>query len=412
MLRVCLTALFVALPLHADPGLLEQAEELLYKVDTQTTGTEARYRLADQAQALCEKAAAAHPKDPAPLLCIARALTTSDLQHPESCRPGACERAIAEMLKARAIDGRGVEAERIASELGIVYSRVGKFQEALTEYDLALRLVDSERSPAMLDDYGRSVLYGNSAETLMAMGRLDEAIVRYRQAEETAVPDSDAHKLAQWGLGVALDRDEQVEKSRLAVSLAIEKDPTMSKLSDDHVFFEPAGDKFYYLALGHEVSGERKEALAAFNDYLAAQPHGRWARRARAHADALKKAPEQRPLPPFEVSIGDPLVQRGLRTPEQVAATLHEHESDLKLCYARALRNGVPRAQLTGSMHITILLHSSGYPMSGVQLLETSVRDAGLAQCVCEVAQSWRFPPVDAQEPEPLLVPITFGKQP
>src|SRR5262249_32835517 len=159
------------------------------------------------------------------------------------------------------LDKNGIDAEHIASELGIVYSRLGAFEEALAEYDRALGLVESERRPNALDDSSdRAVLYGNSAETLMALGRLDQAIGRYRLAEAAAPPGDTEWQLAEWGLGVALDRDEQVEKSREAISRALGADPNMAELSSDGVFFEPAGDKRYYEALGHEVAGDRDKA--------------------------------------------------------------------------------------------------------------------------------------------------------
>src|SRR5262249_9458164 len=142
-----------------------------------------RFAIADQAQALCEQAARERPKDPAPHIVLARILTIADPQHPEVCRPKACERAIAELKEARRLDGNGAEAQRIASELGLVLSRVGAYEDALAEYDRALKLADPERRPSVFDEYGRSVLYGNSAETLMALGRLDQAIERYRLAE-------------------------------------------------------------------------------------------------------------------------------------------------------------------------------------------------------------------------------------
>jgi tetratricopeptide (TPR) repeat protein len=404
-------ALLVSASAHAEPSAMEQAEELFYRIAQHSTAgdTELRFRLADQAQALCEKVAAARSKDPAPLLCIARALTISDLAHPESCRPGACERAIRELGRARALDAKGIEAERIASELGIVYSRVGKFDEALAEYDRALRLVDAERRPDVLEDTNRSVLYGNSAETLMAMGRLDDAIARYRQAEEAAAPGGVEHKLALWGLGVALDRDEQVEKSREAIARAIEKDPTMSRLSDEAVFFEPPGDKSYYLGLGHEVAGERKEAMAAFNDYLAAQPRGRWVRRARAHVDALKKAPpDVHSSSPIEITIGDPFVPQPVRKPAQLAATLHEHDADLRLCHERAARAGVPRAQLRGQLRLLMMITPAGYPLP-VEVMDSSTLAQDLVQCVREVAVNWRFSAVDGEDAEHLVIPIIFG---
>jgi tetratricopeptide (TPR) repeat protein len=411
-MRLFLAALVLSASAWADPSPLEQADALLDKLAA-ASSAEARFHLADEARALCEKAAAARPKDAAPHLCISRSLTVADLAHPESCRKGACERAVSELQRARELDKNGVEAERISSELGIVFSRLGRFPEALAEYDLALRLVDSERIPSAMEDpsRSRSVLYGNSAETLMAMGRLGEAIERYRQADEAAGSGTIESKLALWGLGVALDRDEQVEKSRQAVSRAMDKDPTMAHLSDEAVFFEPAGDKLYYLALGHEQVGERKEALARWNDYLLSQPRAAWARRARAHIDAIKKAPPEPKLgPPIEVFIGMPTIGRSQRSLAAIAIALHEHEDDLRVCYQRALRLGAARADLLGDVQIIMEILPYGRVLSDLRLESTSVKDPGLIHCVEEVIRNWRFPAVSGMDPDLLSVPIRFGK--
>src|SRR5439155_3175520 len=238
----CLVLMCISTPAHA--GLVEQAEQLLRSV-SQIRDRDRRFAIADQAQALCEQAIRERPREAAPHIVLARILTVADPQHPEACRPKACERAITELKEARRLDGNGAESERIAAELGLVLSRLGAYEDALAEYDRALKLVDPERRPSVFEDYGRSVLFGNSAETLMALGRIPEAIERYRQAEAVATPGDIEWELAEWGLGVALDRDEQVDKSSQAVQRALDFDPTMAHLTDDSVFFEPAGDKRY-----------------------------------------------------------------------------------------------------------------------------------------------------------------------
>jgi tetratricopeptide (TPR) repeat protein len=397
---------------RAEPTPVARAEMLLQRVEVERDAAR-RFALADEAQALCEKAIAESPKDPGPHEVLARALTTVDPDHPEACRPGACERAVAELKRARQLDGGGVDAERIASELGIILSRVGAFAEALTEYDRALRLVESERRPSSFEETaGRAVLYGNSAETLMALGRLDEAVERYRQSEAAASPGDLEWQLAEWGLGVALDRDEQVEKARAAIERALDYDPTMARLSGEGVFFEPAGDKHYYEALGHEVAGDREQALAGWRAFVAAQPASRWARRARAHLEALRRgAPSTAPaaidLAQAPVRVGEPMALRPVRSPAQLTATLHQHEDDVRLCYARALRQG-PRER--GELRLGLEVQPSGYLGTRARVLTTTLTSQALVRCIELAASAWRFPSVESHEVETVIVPLELGR--
>lgn len=397
--------LFVPVRVYA--GAVEQAEQLLHTV-SQTRDRDRRFALADQALALCEQAAREHPRDPGLRIMIARALTVADVQHPEACRPHACDRAIAELKEARRLDTTGTEAERIASELGLVLSRVGAYEEALAEYDRALKLVDAERRPSVFEDSGRSVLYGNSAETLMALGRIDRAIDRYRQAEASAPMNEIEWELAQWGLGVALDRDEQIEKSRQAIQRALDIDPAMSHLADESVFFEPAGDKRYYEALGHEVAGDRELALAAWRAFIADSPSSPYVRRAKAHIAELKRAPASTSVDPARVRIGvgDIVDLRGVRSGSELRDVVQQHEDELRLCYARALRS---EPTTRGEMRLQMMIDPSGWLTTRARVLLSTVNESALQHCVELTASNWRFPLSDVVEAEEVIVTLLFG---
>src|SRR5262249_38179212 len=107
-----LVPLCIPSPTRASP--IEQAEKLL-RSTSEIRDRDRRFAVADQAKALCEQAIKERPRDPTPHMMLARALTIADPQHPEACRPHACERAITELKEARRLDANGGEAQRIAS---------------------------------------------------------------------------------------------------------------------------------------------------------------------------------------------------------------------------------------------------------------------------------------------------------
>lgn len=404
---VALLAL-LCVPSPARAGAVEQAEQLMRTI-SQTRDRERRFAIADQAQALLEQAIRERPRDPAAHIVLAHVLVVADLDHPERCRPRACERAIAELNEARKLDVGGAEAEDIASDLGLVYSRTGAYEDALAEYDRALKLVETDRRPSQFEDYGRAILYGNSAETLMALGRLPEAIERYRQAEANSAVGEIEWELAEWGLGVALDRDEQLEKSRQAIQRALDFDPTMSHLTDDTVFFEPAGDKHYYEALGHEVAGDRELALAAWRAFLSESPNSQYARRARAHLAELKRSgPVVAAVDPSRVhlSIGEIMDLRGVRPAASLREVVQLHSDELRLCYARALRTD-PTAK--GELRLQLVLDPSGWLVMRARTLLSTVSSSTLSHCVELAASAWRFSVSDVLEPEEVIVTLLFG---
>lgn len=393
-----------------DSAPLERAEALLQRARLERN-LKARSALADEAAALCARAEQAAPKDPLPHLLLARALSIPDPDHPEACRAGACERASAELDRARALDTAGAEGEQIASEMGIVLSRLGRFQQALVEYDRALGLVPTERRPSSLDDSGaRAILFGNSAETLMALGRLAESIDRYRQAGAASFFGGLEWELSQWGLGVALDRDGQVEKSRAAIERALDLDPTLARLDDEDVFFEPAGDKHYYQALGHEVAGDREPAVAGWRAFLAEVPASPYAARARAHLELLRRAPAGHDTDPGQVKvvIGMPQVLRAVRGAARLKETITARQQDLRTCYLRALRT---EPRLSTELRLGIELAPAGWVGQRARVLLSTANAPKLSRCIELAASNWRFPPSIVQENEEFIVPIQFGRE-
>jgi tetratricopeptide (TPR) repeat protein len=187
-------------------------------------------------------------------------------------------------------------AERIAAwfRLGIVRSRLGRYREAASAY-----------AAVVADGAADSAVYSNFAEVLMAAGRLHDAEARYRDAISAAADlgtgerRERAHELAlaYYGLAVALDRDEQPMAAREAMMRALGNDPTASVLkvasmSGGDLFFVPEGDVFYYLGLAAEAEGRDSDADAAFQEFIARAPHGRWVHAAETHL--ARKTPGKR----------------------------------------------------------------------------------------------------------------------
>jgi hypothetical protein len=98
--------------------------------------------------------------------------------------------------------------------------------------------------------------------------------------------------LAYYGLGVALDRDEQGQAAREAIARALMHDGKMALLDAardgrSDVFFVPPGDVHYYRGLALMVMGRPREATDAFQRFLTEQRGSRWQKRAEAHLLAL-----------------------------------------------------------------------------------------------------------------------------
>jgi tetratricopeptide (TPR) repeat protein len=273
-------------------------------------------------------------------------------------------RAGDELLRARKDDDVDALAYDIASLLGLVYSHLGRFAEAVTEYDRALRVLAAEPDQvAQRRNQQNATLLGNSAEALMAVGRLDEAIRRYALAEQTDKTDfATLHAL---GLAVAYDRDGQTHKSREALTRSLAADPGLHLFQSDDVFFAPEGDRFYYEGLIAEGLDNRDDALRAFQEFLRAQPQSRYADRARFHIEELKKLPGISALEllranvlqaPPQLAVEDTAL-RHHRSEDDILKVARSHQLELRRCYVKGLRQ---RPRLGGDLAIALLVNRDG----------------------------------------------------
>jgi tetratricopeptide (TPR) repeat protein len=390
-------------PLKRD--LLTQAEILLDAAALTQNAAE-RFRLADEAVKLCERSGKEHPEESEAVYKLVRALTVADPDHPELCRPNRCEAALSALDGLAKRDRLGIEAGRIAAEQGIVLSRLQRYPEALAAYERALPLVVPARSPTSLEERGdMALLWCNSAETSMAVGRLEDAVRRYELTLDYATYRAPDWQLALYGLGVALDRDGQVERAKLTIARVLERDPALARLHDESVFFEPPGDVHYYEGLAHEVAGDDLRALRAFNEYLAAQPRSRYAARAKVHVAMLSRRLARAPRKEQKagVVVGSPIVDHTRRDVGAVQAYAQSHEDEMRVCYERYLREH-PASPL--NMSLALLISPFGF--AHAQVLTTTEPALQLSRCIELSVDSWRFPPLTPTEgePEQMLLPI------
>lgn len=228
----------------------------------------------EAAEAAFRRAIAASPKRPDGWFGLAR--TIDDV-------PGREEDAVSAYGKARELAPPDWDSgAEIAMGLGVLFSKLGRFEESVDEYEHVFR--------ARMSDRGRSVALANSAEALMALGRLSEAIERYRRAAEAAPGDAEAQVGARWGLCVALDRDEQIAKAAEIARQALAVDSQIAYFGRANVFFVPEGDEHYYRALAHEHAGHPDTSIDHWRRFLERLPASPWAYRAKQHLAALEAA--------------------------------------------------------------------------------------------------------------------------
>jgi tetratricopeptide (TPR) repeat protein len=290
-------------------------------------------------------------------------------------RQGRVAPAATAFARARSLARTPGEESWCALRAAIESSRAGRFEEALAEYDQHIRLGEAQADA-----------FANSAEILMALGRLGEAEDRYREAIRLAdqagssVPAHDHEEnlaLAYYGLGVALDRDEQELAAREAIARAMAHDPRLAILDGardgrSNVFFVPAGDVHYYRGLALMVEGRPREATDAFQRFLSEQRGSRYGKRAEAHLLALAAGAEGGRKSRLRlVAAGTVRADEAVPAP-LVDAALRSHPGLLERCLDEA-----PAIDESTRVSLEVTFDAAGV----VQAVKGAPAWAGFARC-------------------------------
>lgn len=223
----------------------------------------------ESALARFERALSLDPDNPEARYLAAKALASWERRAPN----GSIERRTREAMQhfeLLAAEHPLFEAENVAFELGVLYTREQDFARAEAAYARALRM--------RLGQNSRAKVLGNLAEVVMSQGDLERAVSLYEQALEDGLRHE--RVLSLWGLAVALDRLGEKSESLARARQALREDVRpMGALHQSGVFFVPAYELHYYEGLGF--------LALAYNE---ASETDKPAHLARDHARVLERA--------------------------------------------------------------------------------------------------------------------------
>ncbi len=213
----------------------------------------------------------------------------------ETMRDATLERARALLEDAGAANSPDV---RLRFDLGEIYYLLDRFERAIAVFVPALEMAPSDPAAAdalaylayayakldrsteeravyekylarVTDDRLRATAMLNLAEAEMRLGNLRDAIAGYRDTialtEQLPNGVSQTHTLilGVWGLAVALDRDGQTREGVVQARRAVMMDPDDRVIAHDpNVFFVPAYERHWYLALGAVARAEDEKQPA------------------------------------------------------------------------------------------------------------------------------------------------------
>jgi tetratricopeptide (TPR) repeat protein len=166
-----------------------------------------------------------------------------------------CERAVPLFKRALELAPKASWASNAWFSIAICASKSRDHAAESSAYASALAV---EREPRK-----RAMIYGNLAESRMALGQLPEALV----AAEAAVELDDEQPLHHWTLAVVRDRGGDFDGAVVAAIAAVTRDPIdvdgkYLHLDGPGVFFEPEFDRHWYYALGDLARAERASVAA------------------------------------------------------------------------------------------------------------------------------------------------------
>ncbi len=144
-------------------------------------------------------------------------------------------------------------------------------------------------------------IWGNLAETYMMLGKMEEAIEAYHIALRLGADESTAY-----GLAVALDRDGSPAEALEVIRSQSEElfRRYRNRYSRGEIFYVPKGEEFYYLALVYEAWGRLPESIEFWKQFIQSGAHPQFQGRAKQHLDALqtrlKAQPQKLQRQPYE----------------------------------------------------------------------------------------------------------------
>lgn len=293
---------------------MREGDEHVLQANSESMSLAQRRRQVQLAITSYKAAAAARPKEAEPLFRIAATLQSfyldscidmpqfgitrspfKDCSQPDAIDPNVAQQVIDAYNAAEQrapLDPRfsGNDGDSVLFERAILNTKLA------TPKSLELAAKDYERYLERNDGKGANIetTWSNLAETYMMLGRLDDSIDAYR---EIGTP---AHVSTVYGAAVALDR---AERTQLAFQLILGQGPAgfrnfKQSVDEGRTFFVPAGEKFYYFALGEEAFGNVDAAIGYWRMFIGSGAHPRFHPRAKAHIDALVKKRGKTPPPP------------------------------------------------------------------------------------------------------------------
>ncbi len=128
-------------------------------------------------------------------------------------------------------------------------------------------------------------VWGNLAETYMMLGKMEDAIESYHIALRLGADASTAY-----GLAVALDRDGSPAEALEVIRSQSEESFRIYRLrySRGEIFYVPQGEEFYYLALVYEAWDRLPESIEFWKQFIRSGAHPQFQGRAKQHLDALQ----------------------------------------------------------------------------------------------------------------------------
>jgi tetratricopeptide (TPR) repeat protein len=268
--------------LARDIAALRNAERAF--VQTRSASEKEKLALLHEALRILERADAKNSPDPRVRFLHGRLLSQLDQD----------EQAIAALRNAIAFAPNHPSVGDALFSLAIALAKQGHSQEEIQVYETWLRIESSSDQ--------RAIGQSNLGESLMAAGRLEEAI----QAYQKSIANAPHNALAHWGLAVALDRSGDIDAALQSANTALFYDPDSSLLDGPNVFFSPAYDRYWYHALGAMTRARRlantqalwwDRAISMWQKYLEiAATEDRWLDMARARLAHCEKERSKTPL--------------------------------------------------------------------------------------------------------------------